>query len=347
MSTVTRSAPLRSTPPTLREPLTYQEMNRELIQSADRVELQLHQSLTDLPPRVAMANDLVQKLTEAVNPDNVTECKRFIRHSVWFLRLAVTEESSVEASQDLRKAVGDLRTASLDGSWTREMRSPPSRRFTTEARPRTSDIPNFDYVHENFLRGGQPDCDGVDWLENQGVKIAIDLRGDDRDNQWFPPAWSDNIKRYEIDVKDFCAPTFEQVDRFIELIDKADNQPVYVHCKAGIGRTGVMTACWRIAHGATADEALEAESIHSHHGCLAQEDFVRDYEKHLMGQLESEPAQPSGPPREPADPWPMLEAYWRVVNGESAENAIANAGLNDPDDFESVEELAHLWSTSA
>lgn len=344
MSTVTQTALVRAfAPPTLRQPLCYEEMNEELVRTADVVETCLHRCTNDLPPRVAMANEVIQKLSDAMTPENVTECKRFIRHSVWFLRLAVTNDGEMLATPELKKAVGDLRTASLDGSWAREMRSHPSQRFTTEARPRTSDIPNFDYVHENFLRGGQPDCDGVDWLRSQGVQATIDLRGDDRDNQWFPPAW-ENLKRFKIDVGDFKAPTFEQVNQFIELVDNPENQPVYVHCKAGIGRTGVMTACWRIAHGATADEALAAEAIHSHHGCLAQEEFVRDYEKHLKGELEAEPAKPEGPPREPEDPWPMLEAYWRVVNGEPASEAIANARIADPDDFESVHELAALWN---
>jgi len=35
------------------------------------------------------------------------------------------------------------------------------------------------------------------------------------------------------------------------------DQPVYVHCRAGIGRTGLVVGCYLARHGKTGDKALE------------------------------------------------------------------------------------------
>jgi protein-tyrosine phosphatase len=35
-----------------------------------------------------------------------------------------------------------------------------------------------------------------------------------------------------------------------------DDQRVYLHCRAGIGRTGTVAACWLVEQGLGADDAL-------------------------------------------------------------------------------------------
>lgn len=186
--------------------------------------------------------------------------------------------------------------------------------------PRIGDIPNFVRIDESFLRGGQPNCAGLEWLRDYGVTLVIDLRGSDRKNQWHCPAFYEmdnstsiisNMQReyrhenvlldsnrtnmeyddkldhskqsmriHNIPIEDFCTPTQAQLDEFIQLVDSArsDGGAVYVHCKAGIGRTGTLIACWRIYHGASVDEALALEELYSvDGGGLKQETFVRQY----------------------------------------------------------------------
>jgi protein tyrosine phosphatase (PTP) superfamily phosphohydrolase (DUF442 family) len=199
------------------------------------------------------------------------ELKRDIREQLWELRQAIPEN----APRDVRAQYEKLRNLALDNSAERLAKGGKQ----TAIRPEPSAIPNFQKINDTFLRGGQPDQDGVNWLFENGVNTVVDLRGDDRDNQWAPPRWNP-MKTFEIDIADFGTPKFDAVEDFIQKVDDPKNQPVFVHCKAGVGRTGLMTACWNVAHGMSSEEALSEERINSYHGSLDQEEFVREFEEH-------------------------------------------------------------------
>jgi len=143
-------------------------------------------------------------------------------------------------------------------------------------RPRIQDIPNFERVTETLLRGGQPSARGVKWLMDYGCRAVVDLRGSDRQNQWVENQWGD-LKYFNIAIEDFEAPSFDQVEQFVRISKERANQPLYVHCKAGIGRTGTLIALWRVfVHGIPVDDALNMERLYSADGGgLRQELFVR------------------------------------------------------------------------
>jgi len=67
------------------------------------------------------------------------------------------------------------------------------------------------------------------------------------------------LQDYNEPVRDFGAPTQDQIDNIVGYIDTrlSDGVPVGVSCNAGIGRTGVILACYLVHKGHTADEAIE------------------------------------------------------------------------------------------
>jgi protein-tyrosine phosphatase len=63
------------------------------------------------------------------------------------------------------------------------------------------------------------------------------------DNRKDVPKWFDY---HFIHVPDYGVPSDQQIDKFIELMDRhyAAKEPVVVHCVAGCGRTGQFIIAW-------------------------------------------------------------------------------------------------------
>ena len=212
--------------------------------------------------------------TEKWEPGTSGSTQKAMRDDLWRLRENLSAQGQPEVPEAVRLAYEKVRNLSLNDNVRQTMQGFPSGHYNI---PDPADIPNFSQVTPMYLRGGQATQDGMDFLATR-AKSEVDLRdAKDRNNQWAPPH-DYPLKVFPLGIPDFGEPTFKQVEEFIAIVDAPENQPVFVHCKAGVGRTGLMTACWRVSHGMPADEALKMESINSSYGSLKQEQFVRDFE---------------------------------------------------------------------
>jgi atypical dual specificity phosphatase len=93
------------------------------------------------------------------------------------------------------------------------------------------------------------------WLRKQGVELLISLTEDPLRRDWVEDA---GLLVFHVPVIDMEAPTQEQLDRSISAIRRANarGMGVAVHCGAGLGRTGVVLACYLVATGMTAQDAI-------------------------------------------------------------------------------------------
>jgi len=105
---------------------------------------------------------------------------------------------------------------------------------------------------------------GLQTLRQIGIRTIINLRHDAAQVR----AEGDEARRlgfryYSVPLPDLRLPSDKVVRQVFDIINSAENHPVFVHCHHGKDRTGTIIACYRISHdGWTAAEARkEAEQL--------------------------------------------------------------------------------------
>lgn len=131
---------------------------------------------------------------------------------------------------------------------------PPGERPATWAvRLDKPGLPNFFQVSPVLYRGAQPVAGGMAQLQNLGVKTVVNLRGFHDDDDLMEGT---SLAQVSIPFHTWH-PEEEDMVKFLQTVTDPAKQPVFVHCKRGIDRTGTMVAVYRIAvQGWTKEEAL-------------------------------------------------------------------------------------------
>jgi tyrosine-protein phosphatase SIW14 len=176
-------------------------------------------------------------------------------------------------------------------------------------------IPEFVEVTPTLYRGAQPRKHGFEALAKMGIQIVVDLRGD-RDSeraevtslgmQYVPMYWQCSFPKDRIFAD------------FLTLIRKNPGKKIFVHCRVGDDRTGMMVAAYRIAEeGWTAQQALEEMTKNgfsfAHRRLICPR--LSEYEEHFPERFATNPefeelrtAKPSRPAPEAPAPQPQPPA---------------------------------------
>lgn len=96
----------------------------------------------------------------------------------------------------------------------------------------------------------------MEFLKDEGIEVIISLTETPLSR---PLIEEFGFVCHHIPVRDFSAPTAQQITRFVNTIEKTrrSGRKCVVHCLAGHGRTGTMLACYFVSRGKTPREALE------------------------------------------------------------------------------------------
>jgi len=104
-------------------------------------------------------------------------------------------------------------------------------------------LPGFMKVSDTLYRGGQPTAQGFAALKRMGIRTVVCLRILDRDSRLLSGL---GLRYRHISVKHWH-PEREDVLEFLRIATEPRNQPVLVHCREGVDRTGMMVAAYRMA----------------------------------------------------------------------------------------------------
>jgi protein tyrosine phosphatase (PTP) superfamily phosphohydrolase (DUF442 family) len=128
---------------------------------------------------------------------------------------------------------------------------------TVDVPPEVAAIRNFEAIDAKLWRGGAPDDAAYRALAGAGVTTVIDLRAE-RDRHVPHALLGDlGLELVAIPVRDGQAPTTGEVSLFLDAVAQSPGA-VYLHCGAGVGRTGTMAAAYRVALGDRGVAAMRA-----------------------------------------------------------------------------------------
>jgi protein tyrosine phosphatase (PTP) superfamily phosphohydrolase (DUF442 family) len=147
-----------------------------------------------------------------------------------------------------------------------------------------SQLPRFHQVGEKLFRGGQPREGGIAKLRDFGINTVINLRGaSDRTRSEEKEVRALGLNYFNVPLPNWARPQHERVARIMELINAAESGRVFIHCKDGVDRTGMIVAIYRMKHdGWSADKALaEADRTGMRRTQFWMRDYTEDYGESL------------------------------------------------------------------
>ncbi len=126
------------------------------------------------------------------------------------------------------------------------------------------DLPAFHQVDDGLYRGAQPSPEGMRQLAHRGIKTVISLRQPsktmDRERRLVEQL---GMRWVSLPMWFWWRPSDRQVRQFLAIAADPASRPVFVHCRQGWNRVGILVAVYRVVHnGWTPEQAYREARQH-------------------------------------------------------------------------------------
>lgn len=148
---------------------------------------------------------------------------------------------------------------------------------------RLAGIKHFQPVDDRLWRGSAPSPDGYRALAAHGIHTVVDLRAEDLSGAALAQPKRAGLHVVRMPIRDGQTPDGRQVDRFLRVVAEAAG-PVFVHCGAGVGRTGSMTAAYLVRTGQASPRQAALRTVAVGPPSLEQIYYVLSADRHASRQ---------------------------------------------------------------
>lgn len=152
-----------------------------------------------------------------------------------------------------------------------------------------AEIHNFKRVDDHLYRGRQPNQDDFPKLAKIGIKTVLDLRGGPihkpREKRTVEAA---GMKYISIRLSGIWEPKDQQIAQILAVLQAPSLWPVFIHCRRGDDRLGMVIACYRMVQDHWTNQQALDEASHlglSHFEVLMRR-YIRNFDPARVQPLE-------------------------------------------------------------
>lgn len=129
-------------------------------------------------------------------------------------------------------------------------------------------------------------------LKSKGINLIVSLLEDDEAQKLQLQAQAKICKSHGLPyscfpIADFGTPDATKLGNYVETLHRnlSNGHNTVIHCRGGIGRSGLLCCCILIKHGFSAEDAISKASLQR--GCSVPETpqqitFINNYEQSLQ-----------------------------------------------------------------
>lgn len=137
-------------------------------------------------------------------------------------------------------------------------------------------LSNVGRVAPGLFRGAQPGKEGYATLKRMGIRTVIDMRTTESEKKQVEAA---GMRAIAMPIEMSRDGLKARVDQLVALMADPANQPVYLHCRHGQDRTGIVVAAYRMKQQGwpLADAEAEMQAFGFNDVWVNFKKFIRQY----------------------------------------------------------------------